>query len=312
MPELPEVQTTVNGLQKKVVGEKILDVWTDLAKKSYTTPHLSQSLKDKRFFARFRREVRNTKVVKVERRAKNILMHLSNNRTILIHMKMTGHLMVGKYRYNANKKIWLPDPREKNTALRDDPFNKYLHVVFSLSGGKELVFSDARKFGKVTIMKTAEAKDSIHLGHLGPEPLDKNFGEKEMLITLSRRPGGKIKQVLMDQSIISGIGNIYSDEMLWLSGIHPFSQVEKIPKKQIHILFLAMKNTLRRGIDFGGDSTSDYRDINGNRGKFQHHHNVYQKTGKPCMRRACRGVILRKTLGGRSAHFCSRHQKLFI
>lgn len=312
MPELPEVQTTVNGLAKMLPKLQITDVWTDLAVKNHTTPHLSQSLKDKNFFKKFKQLVVGNKIISVERRAKNILINLANKETILIHMKMTGHLMVGKYIKVENKKtkiFWQVAANEKNDALRD-PYNKYLHVVFSLSNGKQLVLSDARKFAKVTLVPTEKIATSIHLGHLGPEPLEKKFTFKEFKLRLSKRPRGKIKEVLMDQSVIAGIGNIYSDEMLWLSGIHPASITKEIPSKYLQILYTAMQKVLHQGIDFGGDSTSDYRDIDGKRGKFQHHHNVYRMTGKPCPQKGCTGKIIRTIIGGRSAHFCNTHQKM--
>lgn len=115
----------------------------------------------------------------------------------------------------------------------------------------------------------------------------------------------------MDQSIIAGIGNIYSDEMLWLSDIHPESKPINIPLKQLKNLFKEMRSILNKGIDFGGDSMSDYRDINGERGSFQNHHNVYQKKNESCGKKNCNGVIIRKVINGRSAHFCNKHQKIY-
>ncbi len=112
----------------------------------------------------------------------------------------------------------------------------------------------------------------------------------------------------MDQSVIAGIGNIYSDEMLWLAGIHPESSVTAIPLPKLKLLYKSMQEVLRKGIDFGGDSLSDYRDVDGKRGDFQNHHNVYRRTNEKCGKRGCKGVILRKVIGGRSAHFCNTHQ----
>jgi len=112
----------------------------------------------------------------------------------------------------------------------------------------------------------------------------------------------------MDQEIISGIGNIYSDEMLWSAGIHPLSVASKIPLPQLKLLYKAMLEVLHKGIDFGGDSDSDYRNIYGERGKFQHKHNAYRRTGQPCPKRNCDGTIRRLVIGGHSAHFCDKHQ----
>ena len=113
----------------------------------------------------------------------------------------------------------------------------------------------------------------------------------------------------MDQSIISGIGNIYSDEILWRAGVHPLSNPIAIPEKNLKLMFKATKEILNKGIDFGGDSMSDYRNIEGLPGKFQSKHEAYRRTGKPCRKKGCKGIILRKVIGGRSAHFCSVHQE---
>jgi formamidopyrimidine-DNA glycosylase len=115
----------------------------------------------------------------------------------------------------------------------------------------------------------------------------------------------------MEQTIIVGIGNIYSDEMLWSAGIHPLSHPTAVPEKVLRVLFKSMKRVLTRGIDFGGDSDSDYRNIDGVPGTFQGKHNVYRKTNTPCIRRGCGGTIMRLRIGGRSAHFCNSHQTLF-
>jgi formamidopyrimidine-DNA glycosylase len=220
-------------------------------------------------------------------------------------------MMVGKYVLDAKKKEWAPSPTEKNEALRDS-FNKFLHVVFTLSNDKHVVLSDVRKFAKMTLIDTNDLETSIHLKHLGPEPLEKSFTEKMFIERLMIKSRGKIKIILLDQTVIAGIGNIYSDEMLFLAGVHPFSIVEKIPRKLMPLLYKGMIAVLKKGIDFGGDSTSDYRDITGNRGKFQHAHNVYRRAGKPCPKRGCKGVIEKLPFGGRSAHFCPVHQKLYL
>lgn len=309
MPELPEVETTVQGLQRKLSGLTILDVWSDLPKNTISRPDYRQTIKYLPFFTSFKKTVKNKKVISVRRRAKNILIELEGGNTILIHMKMTGHLMIGNYIYNKQNNQWAPAPDEKNVALRD-PFNRFLHVVFSLSNKKQLVFSDARKFGKITLLSTSDIHNSSHLGHIGPEPLETSFTNKKFADRLQTRPQGKIKQVLMDQAIVAGIGNIYSDEMLWIAGIHPLSRVNAIPPKLLQKLYTAMKKVLKNGIDFGGDSTSDYRDIDGKPGKFNYHHRAYQKTGAPCTYPHCKGVIKRVIIGGRSAHFCPSHQKM--
>lgn len=312
MPELPEVTTTVKGLQKVLPGLAIKDVWTDLAKKN-TLKQFTETIKNEAFFKKFKKGVVGAKVINVERRAKNILINLSNKNTILIHLKMTGHIIYGEYEYNKKKNPpageWTPHKNERE-ALHD-PYNRFVHVVFSLSNGKHFVFCDSRKFGKVTLLETSTAHQTTHLKNIGPEPLDRNFTFLNFKERLFLKPKGNLKTVLMDQYVIAGIGNIYSDEMLWIAGIHPESKSVKVPDKSLKSLYNGMVEVLNKGIDFGGDSMSDYRDVNGERGKFQNHHNVYQKNNEPCGKKGCLGVIIRKVINGRSAHFCSKHQQLF-
>ncbi len=309
MPELPEVTTTVNGLQRVLPSLKILDIWTDLAKKKVSRKDFEHTIKSEKFFKSFKKSVVGAKVLMVERRAKNILIHLNNKQTILIHMKMTGHLLFGEYVFNKKENRWLPHSKER--ASLHDPFNRFVHVVFTFSNRKHLAFCDSRKFGKVTLLDTETAHDTVHLKGVGPEPLEKNFTFMGFKTQLEKKPNWPIKQSLMDQYTIAGIGNIYSDEMLWLAGIHPESKILKIPNLYLKNLYTAMQKVLNKGIDFGGDSMSDYRDIDGKRGNFQNHHNVYRKSKEKCSKKGCTGIILGKTIGGRSAHFCPRHQKLF-
>ncbi len=307
MPELPEVETTVRGLQKNIRGLSIKDVWTDLNTKD---KRKSDTIANPKFFKLFRQEIIGKKIISVKRRAKNILINLSNNKTVLIHMKMTGHLLYG--RYVLKGKIWTPT----EAGPLQDPFNKFLHVVFSFSNRNFLAFSDMRKFGKITLLETKTAHDTKHLNTIGPEPLLKSFDVRQFKARLATKPKGKIKTTLMDQSVIAGIGNIYSDEILWRANVHPESVVSTLLRQgpsgqEIKAMFKAMKETLARGIYFGGDSMSDYRNIHGLPGKFQLHHEAYRRTGKKCRKKGCNGIIKRKVINGRSAHFCDRHQKLF-
>jgi formamidopyrimidine-DNA glycosylase len=220
-------------------------------------------------------------------------------------MKMTGHLLYGKYNLFKKENKWLP---EKNTAL-SDPYNRFVHFVFSFNNKENLAFSDARKFGKITLLDTKTINNSKHLKDVGPEPLDKNLTLQNFKERLKKKPTGKIKTVLMDQTIIAGIGNIYSDEILWHTGINPERKISKIKDVEFERIFKMMKEILKKGIDFGGDSMSDYRNINGEKGKFQLHHEAYRRTGEKCRKKGCKGIIKRKKINGRSAHFCSVHQK---
>ncbi|MFA6158534.1 MAG: bifunctional DNA-formamidopyrimidine glycosylase/DNA-(apurinic or apyrimidinic site) lyase [Candidatus Paceibacterota bacterium] len=309
MPELPEVQTTVDGINSRAKGLVISDAWTDYG----GTIHAGKdNIKDPRFFIAFRKSVVGARIDKAERRGKNILINLSNGKTILIHMKMTGHMMHGAYKKLAKKdaqgESWRPS--EPADVALNDPFNRFIHFVLSFSDGTSLVLSDMRKFAKVTLVDTATIHESEHLRHHGPEPLDASFDSDALIRAVSRKPNGAIKTVLMDNTVISGIGNIYSDEVLWRVGINPLERIKNVSGAQWKLVLKAVRETLRSGIDFGGDSMSDYRNIDGLRGAFQERHNAYRKTGSACVKKGCKGTVIRLKVGGRSAHFCSIHQKL--
>jgi len=292
MPELPEVQTTVSGLNHIIEGisprPSIVDVWTDY-KSSYFKG--SGTIKDPVYFANFKKAVKGRTITHVTRRAKNVLIHLSGNLTILVHMKMTGHLLYGDYD-------------------RSDPYNRFIHFILYLSNGKNIELSDARKFAKITLLETDTLHESEHLQELGPEPLEKSFTFSKFKERLFSRLHKKIKPVLTDQRIVAGIGNIYADESLWRAGIHPEEIVKKISPVRLRMLFNAIKSLLASGVDFGGDSMSDYRNIHGTRGKFQEQHQAYKRTGKRCLRKGCGGFICRSVVAGRGTHFCPLHQKL--
>lgn len=282
MPELPEVETTVRGLKKEILGLKILDVRTDLNTKDRRK---NDTVANPKYFTFFKKEVIGKKILSAERQAKNILINLSGNKTILVHLKLTGYLFYGK-----ESRI------------------KFAHAVFTLSNQKYLILSDKRKFGKITLLNTQNAHDTKHLKDIGPDPLAKNFTLKTLKKCLNKKLNGKIKTVLIDQSIIGGIGNIYSDEILWQAGIHPERKVSKIKETEFKKIFQATKKILNKSIKLGGDSVSDYLNTHGLPGKFQKQHQAYQKTGEKCRKKRCKGVIIRKVINWRSAHFCPRHQ----
>jgi formamidopyrimidine-DNA glycosylase len=284
MPELPEVQTTVDGLNKTVRNRIITAVSTTYNSKYYFH---KEEIKNPEFFKKFKKKVVGQKILKAERRAKNILIHLGNGFTILVHMKMTGY-----FHYNPAKA-------------------QFVRLNFILDNGKHLAFSDMRKFAKVTVLETKTLHDSIHLKDIGPEPLDNSFDFPSFKAQLLTRPKGKIKQVLMDPCVVAGIGNIYSDEILWRADIHPLSLPSRIPEKNLKLAFKAMKEVLQKGIDFGGDSMSDYKNIDGEKGKFQDHHRAYKRNKQPCLKKGCPGVLERVIVGARSAHFCPVHQVLY-
>jgi formamidopyrimidine-DNA glycosylase len=305
MPELPEVETTARGINDHLVGKKIADCWTDYN----SSFHIGkENIKNPIYFRKFKKSIVGTKITGASRRAKNVLIHLSSGDVILVHMKMTGHLLYGKYAYDKKKEKdkWYA----KVEGPLNDPFNRFIRLVIVFSDNSHLVLSDMRKFAKVQLIKKEDFKNEAHAKELGPEPLSPDFNLNKFKECLILRPAGRIKNVLMDQTLIAGIGNIYSDEILWRVGLHPEERVSNIPSKYFPQMYKAMKEVLNKGIDFGGDSMSDYRNIHGEKGKFQEHHQVYQLKGKPCKKKGCKGTIIRKVIGGRSAHFCDTHQKL--
>src|SRR3989344_8998474 len=185
MPELPEVTTTVNGLNEILPKLSIRDVWSDYHLR--TKNKRTDTIKNKKYFERFRKEIVGEKVKSAERRGKNVLIHLTHNKTILIHMKMTGHLLYGKYIWKET--VWMSQEK-----FLSDPFNKFIHLIFTLSNGKRLAFSDMRKFARITIENTKGLLQSADLKHIGPDPLSRDFNLKEFTSRLKNRRSGKIKQ----------------------------------------------------------------------------------------------------------------------
>jgi formamidopyrimidine-DNA glycosylase len=166
-----------------------------------------------------------------------------------------------------------------------------------------------RKFAKVLVSDTDKIYKTADLADLGPEPLDKNFTYKVFKERINRKPNGDIKTVLMDQTVISGIGNIYSDEALWMSGIHPLTKVKDLNDKKLKLLYKSILKVLKKSINVGGDSMSDYRNPLGEKGGYQRIQQVYGREGEKCSFKGCKGIIKRIKVGGRSSHFCDCHQK---
>ncbi len=328
MPELPEVETTIRNLKKKVLGRTFLDVWSD-------TPNL---VKQPSSFEEFKNQIKNKKIKKIWRRGKNIIFDLSSNLengerkyrppdetlkasedrsqnySLLIHQKLTGHLLVGKWQMVNGK--WQPLLK----GFLEEKVNRYIHFIFWLSNDLMLALSDLRKFAKVELKKT---KDLVkELEKLGPEPLGKDFTFEKFKdkiclnegvgVFSDRRSKGRssqpIKQILMDQNIIAGIGNIYSDEILWEAKIHPLRKVEELKTGELIKIYQAIKKILKQAIKKRGTSISDYRDPEGKSGSFGEMLNVYRQEGKKCTR--CGTIIKKLKLGGRSAHYCPKCQKL--
>jgi len=297
MPELPEVETTVRELNKKILGLKIKDVWTDWAK----------MIKRPKNFNDFKKEIIGRKIERVERRGKNILFQLSGDKTMLIHQKLTGHLLVGKWQLVGKK--WKPLIK----GPLEEKVNDYIHLMFYLSnsikGGAStmLALSDLRKFAKVLVVDTEDLIELKDIKNLGPDPLAKEFTFEKFKEALKNKRG-KIKQVLMDQEVIAGIGNIYSDEILFEARVHPFKDISKLPEKELKAIYRAMNKILKKAIKAKGESISDFRRTSGEKGGFDSLRKVYRREGEKCP--CCGAIIQRIKLAGRSAHFCPKCQRI--
>lgn len=271
MPELPEVETIRKDLSRLIVGRKILEITTDSPKQ--VKPSL----------ARVKKVVVGAKIKKIERRAKVLFVFLSSGQILAIHLKLTGRLLV-----------------RKKGAPKDD----WQHVTVSLSGNKELRFCDLRKFGWVKLVKDKKELEKL-LAEFGPEPLDgltlKEF--KEILASSGRA----VKLVLMDQKKISGVGNIYANDALFLARIDPRRPAREITDQEAKKLLRAIKKVLKAGIKYRGASVQYYLDALGRKGSYQDHFLTYGRQGKNCL--DCGGKIKRIKVGGRGTFFCPQCQK---
>jgi formamidopyrimidine-DNA glycosylase len=297
MPELPEVETIIRDLKEVILDRKIEDVWID--------PALFRKggmVKQPKSFEQFKKEIKGKKILKIWRRGKNILFDLSENKTLLIHQKLTGHLLLGRWQIikarsqNSKVKSLIKGPLEEK-------INEFIRLIFYLDDGRQLALSDLRKFAKVELLDKENLEKELRC--LGPEPLEKNFSFEKFKKCLKNKKG-KIKQVLMDQSVIAGIGNIYSDEILWQAKIHPFKNVPNLKEEELKRIYQATKKILPTAIKLGGESISDFRRISGERGYFDKERKVYRREGEKCSR--CGIIIKRLKIGGRSVHFCPRCQ----
>ena len=211
--------------------------------------------------------------------------------------------MVGKWKLEDKKwKSALPGP------IRDDPENRFIHLLLFLSNGKQLALCDMRKFAKVVVLQTENIPKEFE--RMGPEPFDKNFNFKKFYKIIKNK-NGKIKTVLMDQNVIAGIGNIYSDEILWLAGIHPLTKTSDLKETELKKIYKSIKPVLNKAIKARGSSYIDYRDAQGKKGKYQEMQNAYGLKGRKCKKHGCGGIIEKIVVGGRGAHFCPKHQKKY-
>ena len=275
MPELPEVQTVVNGIKSKINKHKILRFKKYISKLRYP---IQKNLSSK---------VESSTVTTVYRRAKYIIINLSNNRSLVIHLGMSGRIIIVK----NNKK-------------------KFKHTHFSILFNKNLVlqFIDPRRFGYIFVTETASLETHRFFVNLGVEPLIEQFNDR-YLLNVTKNKKSPIKNIIMNQKYIVGVGNIYASEALFMSGIHPSRLGEDITKRDCIKLVRAIKSVLKKSIKLGGSSINDHTMVSGKMGYFQNKLYVYGREGSKCVKKSCQSLILRIVIAQRSSFYCSECQK---
>lgn len=275
MPELPEVETISRDLRDKLSGHTIkrAEVFWD---REIGYPSVPE-------FLEF---VRGRRIEGTARRAKFVVIRLSDNATLLTHLKMTGQLLyVGAA----------------------EPPNRYTRVLLHLDRGKQLRFVDIRKFGRMYLVEADRLQDFPKIAELGPEPLEEAFTLAAFRALLKRRKG-RIKPLLMNQGFLAGMGNIYVDEALFRSGIHPLRPSATLKPKDVAKLHQAIIDVLEESIANRGSSIDDYRDPAGQKGYHHVYLRVYGRTGEACL--VCGTPIRKMVVGGRGTHFCPKCQRL--
>lgn len=303
MPELPEVETIASDLKKKIKGKKIARVWYDSPQQIHlelggARKNLGHHPKSRSVFEKL---IVGKSVADVSRRAKNVLIYLSDNHILLVHPKMTGHLLLGKWRLEKGKQ------KPVSNGAMQEKVNSYIHFLIVFGDGSMMGFSDARKFGKILFGTKRAVMSSRDLSGLGPEPLEDDF-TLSVFKNIAANSRGRAKQFLLNQKKIAGIGNIYADESLWASQIHPLRRIESLKAEEIKLLYASIKRILSAAVRLRGTSMSDYRDASGRSGGYMRQIKAYGREGEPCPR--CKTKIKRIVIGARSASFCPKCQKI--
>lgn len=288
MPELPEVETVKRGLAKLLPGLVVADVWHDWPKSFPNAP------------ADVARFLVRAEVQTVRRRAKVLLVELSSGYSLVIHLKMTGQLVyVGKQRFGAGH------PNESLVSRLPD---KSTRVVIDFTDGSKLFFNDQRKFGWMRLLPTLEVPEIDFMKKVGPEPLEDDFTVERFMDRLMTRKNSSIKAVLLDQTALAGVGNIYADESLWAAKIHPDSRVSAISKTKLIALHASLIAILNLAIEKGGSTDRNYVNAEGKKGRYIEFAQVFRREQQPCPR--CGTEIIKIRVASRGTHICPRCQKL--
>lgn len=280
MPEFPEVETIKRGLEKHLVGHTIKDVEVKIPKMLSGDP----------------KNIKGAKIKSVERHGKGLVINLSNNYSLAIHIKLTGQLVYSDA--DVAKRVHL-----SNVRVGELP-NKFSHVVFDLDKGARLYYNDPRRFGWIKIVKTEEAKDLPFFKSLGPEFGD--LTEKQFADIISKSKLS-IKPLIMDQKRLSGVGNIYANDSLYDSKIDPKKPANSLSPAEQKSLYNSLKKVFAAGLKYGGSSELNYVNALGEDGQYQNHTLIYGKKGEKCKRDG--SAIQKNYLGGRGTFFCPKCQK---
>ncbi len=287
MPELPEVEIVRQSLSKKINQKKVKKVIVRNRNLRFRIP------------SNFERYLENKKIIKVDRFSKYLILHLSDKTYCLLHLGMSGtvHLIEDK------KKNFLT-----NTSFYSYPVlpKKHNHVEIILDKFK-IIYNDPRRFGFFEIIRNSELLRK-RFAHLGPEPFDTTFDFDYIFFSFKNKKKN-IKNFLLDQKFVSGIGNIYASEILFLCRINPFVKASLLKKEDCKKIFVFSKKVLSNAIKKGGSSIRDFKNISGKKGNFQKKFNVYEREGLNCKRIECHGVIQKKSISKRSTFFCDSCQK---
>lgn len=307
MPELPEVQTVVSELNKKLKNKKIKSIEVFAPKLISVGPETVSNRRsiDKKSVTKFITTLKGLKILSVKRRAKMLIFYFSGPWSMLVHLKMTGQFIFedealrkksgGKYRI-LNK---LSAPLIKFPT-------KHTHVIFTFTDRTILYFSDVRKFGYLKLVHDNEIDKVKELNEYGPEPFSKEFTFEKFKSKVKGRNAVSIKIFLMDSKIVTGIGNIYSDEILFKAKIRPDRKISKLTNTELETIYESIRPILQLGIKYKGSSVGDFVRTDGKWGTMGKHHLVYGRYKEQC--KVCETDLKRVTLGGRTSTFCPNCQ----
>jgi len=288
MPELPEVETVRRGLHELIIGRTVKTITHDTPK---SFPNAPEDVKEFLIGA---------KITDVRRRAKVLLIDLSTDYTLVIHLKMTGQLVFrGEAVFGAG---------HPNASLVGELPDRSTRVDFMFTDDSHLFFNDQRKFGWVKLMPTIEVPNIDFMKKVGPEPLEADFTAEQFAERFKRRPKTSIKAALLDQTVVAGVGNIYADESLWGAKIHPQRLVNTITADEFALLYTELRSVMNTSIEKGGSTDRNYVNAEGKRGSYLTFARVFRREGKPCPR--CGTTIIKFKAAGRGTHICPHCQVL--